>query len=289
MQMGLFKRKPAEEEPKVEAPVLRDGDGWRVCVHYGDMMFDKGEIPYAVDFWTEAVDRFDGSDKAFGSMCQGIADRVVGCCWRESRGGSVCPVNLVARIESEIEVKWPEISKEGSITQKVFDGLMAKMGSCDTVEHVVMIFMDACFCQIGYMGNAPEIREVPVRCGDIIARSADADAAIDMLADPKDRRGMNPRSAHRSILLFREYFSDLRNGVEIALGGKTQKEIDDAVAYWEGHRRERVDHLARGVEEKSQYASATAFGRKQHGRACYIEIADFVEEYFSMDGNVPSR
>ena len=147
--MGLFKRKPAEEEPKVEAPVLRDGDGWRVCVHYGDMMFDKGEIPYAVDFWTEAVDRFDGSDKAFGSMCQGIADRVVGCCWRESRGGSVCPVNLVARIESEIEVKWPEISKEGSITQKVFDGLMAKMGSCDTVEHVVMIFMDASFCQIG--------------------------------------------------------------------------------------------------------------------------------------------
>ena len=54
--MGLFKRKPAEEEPKVEAPVLRDGDGWRVCVHYGAMMFDKGEIPYAVDFWTEAVD-----------------------------------------------------------------------------------------------------------------------------------------------------------------------------------------------------------------------------------------
>ena len=136
-----------------------------------------------------------------------------------------------ARIESEIEVKWPEISKEGSITQKVFDGLMAKMGSCDTAEHVVMIFMDACFCQIEYMGNAPDIREVPIRCGDIIARSADADAAIDMLADPKDRRGMNPRSAHRSILLFREYFSDLRNGVEIALGGKTQKEIDEAVAY----------------------------------------------------------
>ncbi len=279
--MGLFRRKPGEEEPKAEKPVLKEGDGWRECVRYGDAMFDRGEIAYAVGMWTEAVVRYDGSDAAFGRMCQGVAGRVVDCCLREARKGSVCPTNLIARIESELEARHPGIAAGGSMTQKVFDGLVSKLGSCDTAERAVMLFMDACFCQIGYMGNVPDIREVPVRCGDVIRASAEADAAVDLLADLRDRTGMNPRAAHRSVLLFREYFSDLRNGVEIALGGKTQAEIDAAVAYWEGNRRERTEHLARGLEEKSQYASATVFGRKQHSRACYIEIAEFIEEYFA--------
>lgn len=279
--MGLFKREPEEEGSKVEKPVLRDGDGWRACVHYGDAMFDRGEIAYAVEMWTEAVVRYDGSDGTFGRMCQGIAGRTVDCCLREARKGAVCPTNLIARIESELEVRQPGIAAGGSMTQEVFDGLISKLGSCDTAERAVMIFMDACFCQIGYMGNVPDIREVPVRCGDVVRASAEADAAIELLADPKDRTAMNPRAAHRSVLLFREYFSDLRDGVETALGGKTQGEIDAAVAYWEGNRRERTGHLARGLEEKSQYASATVLGRKQHSRACYIEIAEFVEEYFA--------
>ncbi len=279
--MGLFgKKEPQQEPPRVGKPVLKDDDGWRACVQYGDMMFDAGDIPYAVDFWTEAVDRFDGSDKAFGKMCANIADRVVDCCRRESGSGVVCPVHLVARIETEIEIKLPEIAAEGSMTQRVFDGLVSKMASGGTAERTVILFTSACFCQIGYIGSVCDIREVPVRCGDVLRGADAADAAIDSAG--KGGRGMDPRSAHRSVMLYREYFSDLRDCVETVLSGRGQDEIDRAVSYWTEHRRERTKYLSDALGEKSRYASSpTKFGKKGHGRSCYALLADFAEEYFS--------
>ena len=114
------KREESHEENLLERP---DGDNWRDYARMGDAKAEEGDIVSAVDYWSEAVDRFDDDRaKYLGRFCDTVVGKTVSCVVAMAENGEVPPTNLIGdvslfAVQGEVQVQRATAAVASAVAQ----------------------------------------------------------------------------------------------------------------------------------------------------------------------------
>ena len=97
MRLAFWNRKKTEEEPP-KAPVILDSANWHEWEAGAKKALNKGDFVHAIEFYKQAVDRFEGTDRELDRLVGRIAADIVTYTKFIAANGHAVPVHLMTRL-----------------------------------------------------------------------------------------------------------------------------------------------------------------------------------------------
>jgi hypothetical protein len=275
--MGIFRKKEEPEEEKPKAPSIPSDAPWSSFADAAGRQWRSGDLAGAVQLWKSAITRWDGEDEAFLRAYKGISRRFTEKVMKDIHKGVLYPCHQLAELEAFMDMSYPKQSLP--ICRESFEFIAMKLDHMDTDDHVVLLCMNCFYLQIGRIGWAADLRDVPLMCKRC-AELADAAAPeAKKLMATGYMSGPNAKAVSRTLLIYKGFFQQLAQSCEDAVRGKGQKEIDRAVEYWTANPRDRTGHLSEALNAVSKGASSAL--SRSNRRKADSAIEKFIDEYFA--------
>ncbi len=274
--MGLFGRKGKKGADAPELPDIPADAPWSSFADAAGRQWRSGDLRGAVVLWKQSADRWDGKDEGFLRVYRGIprcfSEKVVS----DISKGVLHPCHQLAELESYMSLKFPDVT--ASVCRESFDSVSSKLDRMDSDDHVVLLCMNCFYLQIGRMGWAADIRDVPLFCRSASALAERSEGAAGKHASEGYMGSMNVKMAVRTLALYKGFFDQLSQDTEEAVRSRPLEDIESAVAYWSSAPADRTLRLAEGLNAVGRGASAGI--TRSNRRSADAAISAFIEEYF---------
>lgn len=271
------KREESHEENLLERP---DGDNWRDYARMGDAKAEEGDIVSAVDYWSEAVDRFDDDRaKYLGRFCDTVVGKTVSCVVAMAENGEVPPTNLIGDVEMELWVKQPDADR--GLTDEVYRGIAERIPDTESADELLMLYTAASYSVLGFMRYSPDVRHIKKRCAD----AADLGAAVTESALGMKRGRIKPKMAAKYACAFAGMFDAYAKTLGEAMEGMSSADLDRLAEGWGGDYPDRYSQIQESLQLTYRVALAGRFRKKSLRK----KLLDAVEEYvaYCMENTDP--
>ena len=280
--MGLFGRKGKKGADGPELPDMPADAPWGSFADAAGRQWRSGDLRGAVTLWKQAADRWDRKDEGFLRTYRGIPRRFSEKAVSDIFKGVLYPCHQLAELEAYMSLKFPDV--QVPICSESFDSVSSKLDKMDSDDHVVLLCMDCFYLQIGRMGWASDIRDVPLLCRSASALADRSEGAAGRHAAEGYMGSMNVKMAVRTLALYKGFFGRLSQDIEEAVRERPLSNIEAAMEHWISAPADRTLHLAEGLNAVGKGASAGI--TRSNRRSADAAISAFIEEYF---GNGSSR
>ena len=211
----------------------------------------------AIDYLTQAIDRFDSGEGEMTRMLKRIGDSAVDLGLRLAPKGRAVPTHLFAKLDDEIVVKYPSMADSvPKLTDILADRFDAEFDSADGPGELVMLATDALYSEVGFMWCSRDPRDDIVRS----ARAAEICArAVNIAGSMNKATGqILPKEAVRYLTIYKEYALSVKYALAAAMNGLSDTELESIADYRSEHPADLLPFLLEGLNAANKTAARSS-------------------------------
>jgi len=280
MRLAFWNRKKTEEEPP-KAPVILDSANWHEWEAGAKKALNNGDFVHAIEFYKQAVDRFEGTDRELDRLVGRIAADIVTYTKFIAANGHAVPVHLMAEIDSEVMVKFPDMAPSKTMCDYVIDGIDKAIDEAKGPGEAVMLGLTAACAMLGYLRFSCDMREDLLRCARI---SEMCYLASDRASTLNRVNGqLRPMEASVCLRVYGDFSESLKNCIAVIINDMSDDELDRLADYRASHPIDMVDTLVEGLDSANHTILSKKKDKARNREKWLDDVRLFAEEKSSMD------
>jgi hypothetical protein len=278
--MSFWNRKKTEvEEPK--APVILDSANWHEWEAGAKKAMENGDLANSIEFYKQAVDRFEGSERDFERFVSRVAADIVTYTKFISVKGRAVPVHLFAEIDNEIHIKMPGSEYKRTVCDAVIDGLDPAIDAATGPGEITMLGLTAACAMLGYLRFSCDMREDLMRA----ARASELcyGAAERAQGLVRVNGQLRPMEAAACLNIYADFCESLKGCIAVIVNDMSDDELDRLAEYRIEHPIDMGDKLVEGLDSASHTILAKKKDKQRNRDKWLDDVRLFAEEKSSMD------